>query len=101
FNLVKNVSRNKSFHSCQIPEALSEMLFKVSTKKGDTVLVLFGGAGSELVVCQRLGLNWLSAELVPEYCDLIEARLERGGEVPESQRMLTAIRIRQHAARTR
>jgi site-specific DNA-methyltransferase (adenine-specific) len=95
FNLVKNVSRSKSFHSCQIPEALSSMLFRATTKPGDTVLVLFGGAGSELVVCQRLGLNWVSAELVPEYCDLIEARLKRGGEVPETLRMLTSIRSRQ------
>jgi len=95
FNLVKNVSRSKSFHSCQIPEALTTTLFRATTKPGDTVLVLFGGAGSELVVCQRLGLNWVSAELVPEYCDLIEARLKRGGEIPEAQRMMTSIRARQ------
>lgn len=95
FNLVKNVSRSKSFHSCQIPEALTTTLFRATSKPGDTVLVLFGGAGSELVVCQRLGLNWVSAELVPEYCDLIEARLKRGGEVPPPQRMLTSIRARQ------
>src|SRR5712692_3946002 len=69
-NLVKNVSRSKSFHSCQIPERLSERLFRASAKPGDAVLVLFGGAGSELVVCQRLGLNWISAEIVPDYCDL-------------------------------
>lgn len=94
-NLVKNVGRAKSFHSCQIPEALSTMLFKATCKKGDTVLVLYGGAGSELVVAQRLGLNWVSAELVPEYQDLIEERLRRGGEVPETSRMLTAIRARQ------
>lgn len=95
FNLVKNVSRSKSFHSCQIPEALTNTLFRSTTKPGDTVLVLFGGAGSELVVCQRLGLNWVSAELVPEYCDLIEARLKGGGDIPEGQRMLTSIRARQ------
>lgn len=95
FNLVKNVSRSKSFHSCQIPEALTTLLFRATTKPSDTVLVLFGGAGSELVVCQRLGLNWVSAELVPEYCDLIEKRLKAGGAVPEEDRMLTAIRAGQ------
>ena len=95
YNLVKNVGRSKSFHSCQIPETLSEMLFKATCKKGDTVLVLFGGAGSELVVCQRLGLDWVSAELVPQYQQLIEERLKHGGEVPTESRMLTAIRARQ------
>jgi site-specific DNA-methyltransferase (adenine-specific) len=95
FNLVKNVSRSKTFHSCQIPEALTSTLFRATTKPGDTVLVLFGGSGSELVVAERLGLNWVSAELVPSYCDLIEARLKRGGSVPESDRMITSIRARQ------
>ena len=99
FNLVKNVSRDKSFHSCQIPEALSEMLFKATTKPTDTVLVLFGGAGSELVAAQRLGLNWVSAEIMPEYCDLIERRLAQGGAVPEDARLLTAIRLRQQKKR--
>lgn len=98
-DLVKNVSRSKSFHSCQIPEELSEMLFRATTKRGDTVLVPFGGAGSELAVCQRLGLNWLSAEIVPEYSDLIERRLALGGKVPDEQRMLTAIRARQRRAK--
>lgn len=94
-NLVKNVSRSKSFHSCQIPEQLSEMLFRATTKQGDTVLVLFGGAGSELVVAERLGLRWVSAEIVPAYRQLIEDRLSRAGEVPVGKRMLTRIRRRQ------
>lgn len=94
FNLVKNTSRAKTFHSCQIPEALSEKLLRATTLRGDTVLVLFGGAGSELAVCHRLGLNWVSAEIVPEYCSLIEARLKNHGEVPEEYRL--AGRRRQH-----
>lgn len=93
-NLVKNVSRSKTFHSCQIPESLSERIVKVSTKPGDTVLVLFGGAGSELAVCQRLNRDWISAELVPKYCDLIEKRLKSGGVVPEEDRMIRVMRSR-------
>lgn len=93
-NLVKNVSRSKSFHSCQIPQRLTRVLFRATTRPGDTVLVLFGGAGSELVVCKELGLNWISAELVPEYCDLIEARLKTGIDVPEEHRMMRLIKSR-------
>jgi site-specific DNA-methyltransferase (adenine-specific) len=84
--LEKNVNRSKSFHSCQIPERLSSLLFRATTKPGDTVLVLFGGAGSELVVCEKLGLNWVSAEPVEAYCDLIEKRLHNGGAVPKELR---------------
>lgn len=98
-NLVKNVSRAKTFHSCQIPETLSEMLFRATTRPGDTLFVLFGGAGSELAVAERLGLRWLSAEIVPEYRRLISARLSSAGQVPESERMLTQIRRRQQASR--
>jgi site-specific DNA-methyltransferase (adenine-specific) len=94
-NLVKNVGTTKTFHSCQIPEPLSEMLFKASAKKGDIALVLFGGSGSELVVCQRLGLNFISAEIEPQYVKIIEERLKRRGEVPKEYRMLTMIRARQ------
>ena len=95
FNLVKNVGTTKTFHSCQIPEQLSEMLFKATTKRGDTALVLFGGSGSELVVCQRLGLNFVSAEVEPAYVKIIEERLKRKGEVPEKYRMLTLMKARQ------
>lgn len=92
FNLVKNVGRTKTFHSCQIPERLSEMLFTATCSKGDTVLVLFGGAGSELAVCQRLGLNWISAEKIPEYCDLIESRLGNNGNVPQQYRLINQMK---------
>ena len=97
FNLVKNVGVAKTFHSCQIPESLSEMLFKATTKPGDTVLVLFAGSGSELVVCKRLDLNFVSAEIEHAYVRIVEERLSRGGEVPTQYRMLTQIRARQRA----
>lgn len=92
-NQVKNTSRAKAFHSCQVPESLTETLFRATTKPGDTVLVLFGGAGSELAVCQRLKLNWISAELVPAYRKLIRARLENGGTVPSSSRRIVHRRV--------
>lgn len=95
FNLVKNVGIAKTFHSCQIPEPLSEMLLKATAKKGDTVLVLFGGSGSELVVCQKMGLNFVSAETDPEYVNMIEERLKHNGEVSERYRLLTRIKVRQ------
>ena len=99
FNLVKNVGFTKTFHSCQIPEALSEMLLKVTTRKGDTALVLFGGSGSELVVCQKLGLNFVSAEIDREYVKIIEERLRHNGEVPKKYRLLTKMRERQILAK--
>jgi DNA modification methylase len=82
YDLVKNVSREKTFHSCQIPTGLSETLIKASTQPGDTVLILFGGSGSEIVVCKKLQRNFISAEINEEYHRLILERLANDGEVP-------------------
>lgn len=78
YDLVKNVSREKTFHACQIPQKLAEMLILSCTQAGDVVLVHFGGSGSELEVCQRLGRRFVSAEIDPKYHEMIEQRLARG-----------------------
>lgn len=83
FDLVKNVSHKKTKHPCQIPQGLFEMLLKASTKPGDTVLILFGGSGSEIEVTRNLGRHFISAEIDPEYHRLILERLEKG-TVPAS-----------------
>jgi DNA modification methylase len=79
FDLVKNVSREKTFHPCQIPIGLSSMLIKSCTQESDTVLVLFGGSGSEIQVCQTLKRNFISAETNQDYYKLIQRRL--GGKL--------------------
>ena len=81
YNLVKNVSRQKTSHPCQIPEGLSELLIKSCTLPGDTVFVLFGGSGSEVVQAQNLGRNFLTCEIQPDYCEIIESRLRQGGVI--------------------
>ncbi|MGA8849389.1 MAG: site-specific DNA-methyltransferase [Dehalococcoidia bacterium] len=78
YNLVKNVSREKTVHACQIPQALAEMLVKACTMRGDIVLVLFGGSGSEIEVCKFLHRQYISAELNPQYHQMIEDRLKSG-----------------------
>ncbi len=78
FDLVKNVSREKTFHACQIPQKLSEMLILSCTQPGDVVLVHFGGSGAELEVCKRLGRHFISAEIDPFYHEMIISRLTTG-----------------------
>ena len=78
FDLVKNVSHEKTKHPCQIPQGLYEMLLKASTRAGDIALVLFGGSGSEIEVTRRLGRHFISAEIDPEYHRLIMERLKTG-----------------------
>jgi len=78
FDLVKNVSREKTFHSCQIPQKLSEMLIKSCTMPGDIVLILFGGSGSEIEICKILNRKYISAEIDEKYHKMITDRLSEG-----------------------
>ncbi|MFA5714497.1 MAG: transcriptional repressor LexA [Candidatus Paceibacterota bacterium] len=78
FDLVKNVSKEKTYHACQIPQKLTDMLLKACTKENDDVLVLFGGSGAELEVCKNNKRNFISAEIDPNYCSLIVDRLKNG-----------------------
>ncbi|MCX7908662.1 MAG: site-specific DNA-methyltransferase [Ignavibacteria bacterium] len=78
FDLVKNVSKEKTIHACQIPQKLSEMLIKACTMEGDIVLILFGGSGSEIEVCRRLNRHFISAEIDEKYYNMIIDRLNNG-----------------------
>jgi DNA modification methylase len=96
FDLVKNVSCEKTFHACQIPQALSELLIRSCTKPKDIVLVLFGGSGAEIEVCKNLGRQFISAEIDPKYHKVIMDRL-KNGSVPEKHRLLTYMKEKQTA----
>lgn len=78
FNLVKNVSKEKTYHACQIPQKLTEMLIRACTMPKDIVLILFGGSGSELEVCKNLKRKYISAEIDKKYYSLILDRLKNG-----------------------
>ena len=94
FNLVKNVSRQKTTHPCQIPEGLSELLIKSCTQPGDSAFILFGGSGSEVVQAKNFGLTYLTCEVQPHYCEIIKSRLRNGGEIEEEYRHPTQLRYR-------
>jgi len=87
FDLVKNVSKDKTFHSCQIPLKLVEMLIKSCTKEGDDVFILFGGSGSELFTCKDLKRNYISCELHPDYYKMIIDRLNNNGKIKDEFRL--------------
>ena len=76
FDLVKNVSKDKTMHACQIPLSLVKMLLKASTKPNDDCLILFGGSGNELILCKQLQRNYISCELHKDYYDMIARRMK-------------------------
>jgi len=87
FDLVKNVSTNKTFHACQIPQSLFIMLVQSCTKPNDNVLILFGGSGSEIMLCKQLRRHYISAELNPEYYNMIQ-EIVKLNHIPEHYRLV-------------
>ncbi len=100
YDLVKNVSRDKTFHACQIPLPLVEMLIKSCTLEKDDVLVLFGGSGSELVLTRQLNRNFISCEIHPKYYHLIQERLSNDGIIKDEHRLAFIQKKKNHSGRT-
>lgn len=83
FDLVKNVSKDKTEHPCQIPQGLSKLLISSCTKPKDKVLVLFGGSGNDVLSAVELQAQVKVIEINEEYCNLIKDRI-RKTELPLS-----------------
>lgn len=77
FNLVKNVSKDKTPHPCQIPVPLLKIFISASSNKGDIVLDPFGGSFSTAHACKILDRNSISIDLDKDYCDIGKKRLQK------------------------
>ena len=87
FDLVKNVSKDITFHPCQIPKGLVEMLIKASTKENDRIFILFGGSGNEILLCKELKRQFISAEIDKKYYNMILDRLSNGGIIRKDYKL--------------
>ena len=67
---------NNKNHSAAFPESLPEWFIKLFTKKGDTVLDPFMGSGTTNFVAQRMNRNSIGIEIVPEYYNMVNDKLE-------------------------
>ena len=77
-NQVKNVSKEKTEHPCQIPEELIKRIILTTAKEGETIIDVFGGSGTTSKVALELGFNTISYEVDPLYCEITEKRIKQG-----------------------
>jgi DNA modification methylase len=63
-------------HPTQKPVELPVEAMDKTTKPNANVLDLFGGSGSTMIACEKLGRTNFSMELDPKYCDVIVKRWE-------------------------
>jgi DNA modification methylase len=75
FNIVKNVSKDKTIHPCQLPKELVKIFIKASSKEGDIILDPFGGSFTISVCAKELKRNSMSIELNPMFCRIGNERL--------------------------
>jgi DNA modification methylase len=74
-NQVKNVSKEKTAHPCQIPEELIKKIILITAKENQTIIDVFGGSGTTAKVAKDLGFNSISYEIDEKYCEIIKDRL--------------------------
>jgi site-specific DNA-methyltransferase (adenine-specific) len=71
---VKNVSREKTAHPCQMPVEVMERVVGV-LPDGVTVIDPFMGSGTTGVACVRHGVDFIGIELDPAYHRIAERRI--------------------------
>lgn len=64
-------------HPTTKPSDLIEYLMGNSSRPGEIVLDLFGGSGTTLIACEKLGRNCRMTEIDPPYADVILERFAK------------------------
>jgi site-specific DNA-methyltransferase (adenine-specific)/modification methylase len=76
---IWNISRGKKVdksHGAVFPEKLVSTILENFSNEGDIVYDPFMGSGTTAVVSQKLNRKWLGSELSPNYCELIQKRID-------------------------
>ena len=76
-NIVKNVSKDKTEHVCQLPVKLIDIFVKASSNKGEIVFDPFMGSGTVAYSAKKNGRKYLGFEISPLYSQIIEERLKK------------------------
>lgn len=69
-------SREAGLHPTMKPVAMIENQLLISSNTSSIVMDFFGGSGSTMIACEKLGRQARMMELDPKYCDVIVKRWE-------------------------
>jgi len=72
---VKNVSKEKTEHPCQIPEEIIKRIILTTASKNDIIIDPFAGSGTTLKVANDLGYKWIGYEIDENYVEIIKKRI--------------------------
>lgn len=74
-NQVKNVSKEKTEHPCQIPEEIISRIIKTTAQPNQLIIDVFGGSGTTSKVAKELGYDSIIYEIDKDYIDIINKRI--------------------------
>ena len=75
-----SAQRNNEYsdvHSATFPIEFASHFIGNFTNEGDSVLDVFGGTGTTMIVCEQIGRRCYMSELDEKYCDIIIDRWEQ------------------------
>jgi DNA modification methylase len=73
-NQVKNVSKEKTEHPCQIPEEVIRRIILTTAKPGDVIIDVFAGSGTTNKIALDLGFDTIAYEIDESYVEIIKKR---------------------------
>lgn len=82
-NIIEDIKRDKldeeNIHVTVKPLELIMKLIEISVPRKESNIIIdpFMGSGTTAIAAENLGVKWLGIEIVPEYVDIINSRLEK------------------------
>lgn len=74
-NQVKNVSKEKTSHPCQMPLEVMTNIIGI-LPKGMTIIDPFMGSGTTGIACQKMGYDFIGIEIDESYFKIAEERMK-------------------------
>lgn len=74
-NQVKNVSKDKTEHPCQMPQEVMNNIIGILPQNA-TIIDPFMGSGTTGVACVNMGRDFIGIELDPKYFEIAKKRIE-------------------------
>lgn len=74
-NQVKNVSKEKTTHPCQMPEEVMDNVIGILPKEDLLVVDPFMGSGTTGVACIKRGIDFIGVEIDEDYYNVAAERL--------------------------
>lgn len=74
-NQVKNISKEKTTHPCQMPLEVMRNIIGWLPRTA-TIIDPFAGSGTTALAAEAWGMEWRAIEIDADYCDIIAERVE-------------------------